>query len=376
MPLSHIRKSGTLPVFKIKAEIEKYQIKVLSSNYALYGDMSDRVMQVISQFSPELEVYSIDEAFLDLTGFSDLNLTEYSKELRARVLQWVGIPVSVGIGASKTLAKLANKVAKKSELGVFDLCACKDPDLVLAKTEVGDVWGIGRKWGVWLSERGITNALLFRDADQGVIKKKLGIVGVRLQLELQGISCMPFVECPPPKQNTCVSRSFGQPVTSKAELKEAVAFYISRAGEKLRRQKQVTSSISVFARSSPFKGDLYSVSRSVEMPTATNDTAEMLQYALPLVDLIYVPGVEFKKAGVMMLDLRSENAIQASLFDQRDRGKSKQLMQAIDLINLRYGQGSVSFAAAGVGQGWRMQCGNRTARSTSEWSELRLVGVG
>jgi DNA polymerase V len=358
-----------VPLFKIKPEVEKYNIKVLSSNYALYGDMSHRVMQVLAQFSPDLEVYSIDEAFLGFDGFEHIDLMEYGLQIKARVLQWTGIPVSVGIGCTKVLAKLANRVAKKSQTGVYT-----EPENALATTAVDDIWGIGRKWGKWLIDRGITNALQFRDADPELIRKKLGIVGVRLQLELQGKSCLPLELCPQPKQNTCVSRSFGKPVTTKQELKEAVAFHTSKAAEKLRAQKQIATALSVFARSSPFKDDLHSVSLSVELSVATNDTNELLEYALPLVDRIYTPGVEFKKAGIIMLGLQPEDSVQTSLFDTKDRTKSKQLMDVMDRMNQRFGQGTLSLAASGVRQPWRMQCGNRTARCTSEWSEVKMVG--
>jgi DNA polymerase V len=197
---------------------------------------------------------------------------------------------------------------------------------------------------------------------------------VRLQLELKGKSCLPLELCPQPKQNTCVSRSFGRPVTTKEELREAVAFYIAKDAEKLRKQKQVAIALSVFARSSPFKDDLHSASLSIELSVASNDTTELLQYALPLVDRIYAQGVEFKKAGVIMLGLQPEDSVQASLFDTKDRTKSKQLMEVIDQINHRFGQGSLNLAAVGINKPWRMQCGNRSARCTSEWSEMKLVG--
>jgi DNA polymerase V len=172
----------------------------------------------------------------------------------------------------------------------------------------------------------------------------------------------------------CVSRSFGQPITTKQELREAVAFYVAKAAEKLRQQKQVAIALSVFARSSPFKDNLHSASLSVELPVASNDTAELLQYALPLVDKIYAQGIEFKKAGVIMLGLQPEESVQTSLFDTKDRTKSKQLREAIDKMNHRFGQGSLTLAGAGINKTWRMQCGNRSSRCTSEWSEMKLVG--
>ena len=208
-----------VPVFKIKDEIIKYNIQVYSSNYALYGDLSGRVMSTLSHFAPDVEIYSIDEAFLDLSGFSQRDLTEYCAEIRRIVLKWVGIPVSIGIGSTKTLAKLANRVAKKSKTGVFDLSSCNNPEQVLAKTDVGDIWGIGSKYGKWCREHGIMSAWDFRNTNTEIIRKKMGVVGLRMLMELQGTSCLPLELVSNPKKETCVSRSFSHPVTTVTELK-------------------------------------------------------------------------------------------------------------------------------------------------------------
>ena len=225
-----------VPAFQIRHLIRKHDVQVFSSNYALYGDLSQRVMETLQQFSPEVEVYSIDEAFLNLSGFTNINLTDYGRRIRATVKQWTGIPVSVGIAETKTLAKIANHVAKRTEGtdGVFDFTAWPDRDSVLARVLVEEVWGIGPNYARLLTQHGITTALGLRDADDHWIQKQMGVVGLRTVHELRGISCLPLEQCPPPKQGITCSRSFGRPVTTLAEMREAVAAYTARAAEKLR----------------------------------------------------------------------------------------------------------------------------------------------
>jgi DNA polymerase V len=378
-----------VPVFKIKDAIEKYNIQVYSSNYALYGDLSGRVMSTLSYFAPDVEIYSIDEAFLDLSGFTQRNLTEYCEEIRRTVLKWVGIPVSIGIGSTKTLAKLANRVAKKSKSGVFDLSSCSNPEEVLAKIDVGDIWGIGSKHGKWCRSQGIITALDFRNADTEVIRKKMGVVGLRMLMELQGQSCLLLELVANPKKETCVSRSFPHPVTTIIELKEAVAHFVHRAAEKLRIQKQSAQVITVFARTSPFKEDFYTDSATAEFIIPTNNTVEILQIASRLTELIYRKGQEFKKAGVIMTGLLPEGQIQGNLFEspcasmdiEGDRQRSAELMKVIDNINSQFGRHTLKFASAGVKQPWLTKCSKRrnaflirkSPRYTTCWNELLIV---
>jgi len=370
-----------VPLFKIKEEIKKYNILVYSSNYALYGDLSGRVMSTLSHFAPDVEIYSIDEAFLDLSKFS--NLTEYAKEIRGTVLQWVGIPVSIGIGSTKTLAKLANRVAKKSPSGVFDLCSCDNPEKILAKTEVGDIWGIGSKYGKWCREHGINNALQFRDMNDEIIRKKMGVIGVRMLMELRGISCLPMELVVNPKKETCVSRSFAQPITDLIELKEAIATYTHRAAEKLRKQKQSANVITVFARTSPFNDDFYSNSATLEMPVATNNTVELLRASSKLIECIYRQGESFKKGGVILTGLVDEYVSQTNLFDrisEEERERSLNLMTVMDNLNSRFGRDALKFASAGVKQIWKTKSEMRrnasrreSPRYTTCWEELLWV---
>jgi DNA polymerase V len=374
-----------VPVFKIQAEIEKYNIQVYSSNYALYGDLSGRVMSTLSYFAPDVEIYSIDEAFLDLSGFSQRNLTEYCEEIRRTVLMWVGIPVSIGIGSTKTLAKLANRVAKKSKSGVFDLSSCDNPEQVLAKTDVGDIWGIGSRYGNWCRSQGIITALDFRNTNTEVIRKKMGVMGLRMLMELQGQSCLPLELVANPKKETCVSRSFPHPVTTVEELKEAIAHFVHRAAEKLRRQKQSAQVITVFARTSPFQEDFYADSATNEFAIPTNDTVEILRVASRLTELIYREDHEFKKAGIIMTGLLPEGQVQGNLFDDGhnadNRQRSAELMKVIDKLNTKFGRHTLKFAAAGVKQAWLTESEKRrnafpigkSPRYTTSWNELLTV---
>jgi len=291
-----------VPLFKIKEEVRKHNILTYSSNYVLYGDLSNRVMKILANFAPELEVYSIDEAFMGVGGFRGINLTAYGWEIRRTVRRWTGIPVSIGFASSKTLAKIGNRVAKKSESGVFDLSTCPDPDSILQKVDIADVWGIGRRLSVWMREHNIHNALQLRDADTVIVRKKMGIVGERMIRELKGESCLPLELCPAPKKETCVSRSFGRVVTELIELKQAVASYTTKASAKLRKQKQVASAITVFVRTSRYTANPSSEALTVPLPVSTNDTTELIHYAMQVTEKMFIPGVPYKKAGVICWD--------------------------------------------------------------------------
>jgi DNA polymerase V len=268
-----------VPLFQIQSLIRQHGIQVYSSNYSLYGDMSGRVMEVLKQFTPDLEIYSIDEAFLDFSGFAQRDLCHYAQQIRQTVRQWTGIPVSIGIGKTKTLAKLANAVAKKLAAGVFTLTAL-NTDQILAQTQVRDIWGIGRNYARSLHEQGIVTALQLRDAPPEWIRQEYGVVMLRLVRELQGTSCLPLEQCPQPKQSITVSRSFGQPVTSLAHLQEAIATYTSRAAEKLRREQLLASAITIFVMGNRFQPHAYSNATTLTLPVATSSTPELLHVAL------------------------------------------------------------------------------------------------
>ncbi|MGC9326028.1 MAG: Y-family DNA polymerase, partial [Candidatus Hinthialibacter sp.] len=279
------------PFFKIEPFLRRAGVRYFSSNYSLYGDMSQRVMNVLAQFSPELEVYSIDEAFLNLTGVLRRSewetdaLSGYGRRIQATVRQWTGIPVSVGIAETKTLAKIANRLAKRSKTlqGVFDLRKEPDRDAILEAVDVGDVWGIGSRYAHRLRQRGIANARQLRDADETWIQKEMamGVVGMRLVLELRGVPCLPLDLSPGPKKGIACSRSFGNPVTLLSELRAATAAYVSRAAEKLRGQNSLCKTMSVYVMTNPFKNEpQYYNSALIRFPTPTADTPEMIRYAL------------------------------------------------------------------------------------------------
>jgi DNA polymerase V len=360
------------PIFKIRQLIQQQNIQVFSSNYPLYGDMSQRVMVCLGEFTPEIEIYSIDEAFLDLSGFSWKNLAEYGQQIRSCVRRWTGITVSIGIGPTKTLAKIANRVAKKSGCGVCDL-AQTDADKILASTDVADVWGIGRRYAKSLRTHGIETALQLREADPTWAKKCYSVVMQRTILELRGYSCIPVELAPPSRQSITVSRSFSRPVTELQELKEAIATHLSRAAEKLRLYRLTANVLQVFALTSRFRDNYYSNGVTISLPIATQDTAELLFYALHGTETIFRPGLLFKKAGVLLLELQPETVVQGHLFEQRDTERSKLLMKTLDNLNRQFGARTVQYASAGLKKGWSTKQEKRSPRWTTRWNELLVV---
>lgn len=366
------------PFFEIQDLVRRHQVQVYSSNYALYGDLSRRVMRTLAQFSPEIEIYSIDEAFLGLALNRRVDLTEYGRQIKQTVEKWTGIPVSVGIAATKTLAKAANHLAKKSAKaqGVLDLSGSRYLELALASVAVGEVWGIGRRYEKFLLGQGIVNALQLRDADRELIKKKMGIVGFRLQNELKGISCYHLEQSSPPNKTIGVSRTFRNEISSQAEILQAVSAYVSRAAEKLRRQGSVAGVLTVYLLTNRFKDDYYYNSKTISLPVKTSDTMELIAYAGQGLRAIYRSGQGYKKAGVVLHDLGAEGAVQANFFDQVDRERSQRLMRALDQVNRVMGSGALAFGAVGTGAGqaWKTAFNLRSKSYTTKWDQLLEVG--
>ncbi len=360
------------PLFKIKQLIEQNHVQVFSSNYTLYGDMSQRVMTALAQSVPKIEIYSIDEAFLDFSGFQRLDLAKYGQQIRDRVRQWTKITVSIGIGLTKTLAKVANRIAKKSASGVCNLAQLNTDD-ILDSMAIEDIWGIGRRYAKSLRSHGIQTALQLRDADPTWAKQTYSVVMQRTILELRGHSCIPLELAPPSRQSIMVSRSFSRPVTELRELKEAIATHLSRAAEKLRLYRLTANVLQIFAHTSRFRDNYFTNGVTVSLPVATQDTAELLFYAMGAADAIYRPGHAFAKAGVLLLELQPETLVQGHLFEQRDSEKSKLLMQTLDHINRRFGARTVQYAAAGLEKDWGMKQGKRSQRWTTCWEELLVV---
>lgn len=357
-----------VPLFKIKGLIEQHGIEVFSSNYALYGDMSARVMQTLAEFTPELEVYSIDEAFLCLDNFQQLDLYDYGLKIRSTVRQWTGIPLSIGIAPTKVLTKIAGDLAKKDEQGVFLLP--EEYLEILAATPIADVWGIGRSHSKSLPSYGIETALDLRNANLNWVKQRYGVVMQRLVLELRGQRCLELETSPPPKKMITVSRSFGRKITELSELKEAVATYTSRACEKLRRHELTTDAIQVFIRTSHYAESYYGNSVTLSLPSSSDSTAEVQHFALRGCERIYHPGERYAKAGVILLGLRPKSERQLSLWEVQPAQRSDALMETIDSINEQFGKGAIRFAAAGLKQGWGMKQERRSPRYTTRWDEL------
>lgn len=315
-----------VPWFKIQKEAKQHGIVAFSSNYALYADMSNRVVEVLGQFTPNLEVYSIDESFLDLTGFNR-DLVEYGQEIRQRIQRWLGLAVCVGIASTKTLAKLANHCAKKGLAGTDGVCdfssmnECQLSQL-FAGIDVGEVWGVGRKIHARLADLGITTVQQLRDADPDMIRAKFSVVLERTVRELRGVSCLELEEVAPDKQQIMCSRSFGEYVYDRDQLEEVVASYVSRAAEKLRNQDSLAGALMVFIRTNPFnlREPQYHRSLTIPLPEATADTRILINWALRGLRRIYRPGFAYQKAGVMLSELRPRTMAQASLFSDPEDG--------------------------------------------------------
>lgn len=363
-----------VPFFQIRAIALKEGIAVFSSNYALYGDMSGRVMQTLREFTADLEVYSIDEAFADLSGYAYLDLTEYGSLLREKVRQWTGIPVSIGIAPTKTLAKLANKIAKKQQ-GVLLLEHEADIQAALCATPVEEIWGIGRKWARFLESHGIQTAAALARAPDDWIRQHLTVVGLRTVHELRGLPCIPFEEAPSPKKSLTVSRSFGEPVTTLPGLKAAITAYMTRAAEKLRKEKQAARCLSVFLCTNRFNQNApqYTNQTTVSLPCPTDYTPELIGYAVRAIEKLYRDGYHYKKCGVMLLDLCPKGQGQEDLFMASGNPKQLPLMQALDRVNARWGSGTLFYAGAGVKRPWAMKRQSKSPSYTTNWQELPTI---
>ena len=359
-----------------RARVNTQGVIVRSSNYTLYGDMSARVMRVLSDFTPELEIYSIDEAFLGLSGFEG-RLEAHGRVLRHIVLQWTGIPVSVGIAMTKTLAKVANFKAKKDPAcgGVCILLDDAAIDAQLACMAVDDLWGVGRRIAARLQLLGITTALALKQADPKHIRECFSVVLERTVTELRGVPCIELEEAPPDRKSIMASRSFGKTVETRQEMEEAVATYTARAAEKLRRQHLACARLVVFVMTNRFRPQdaQYASEQAVQLPVATANTARLLAAARTGLASIWRRGYRYKKAGVMLLELSPSHAVQGGLFDRPDDSRAKARMQAMDALNHRFGRDTVTFAASGTQRAWKLRSDFVSARFTTNFDELLRV---
>jgi len=371
-----------VPWFKLRDEAKRYGIVAFSSNYALYADLSNRVVEVLSMFSPNIEVYSIDESFLDLSGFERVGYQAYGAEIRQRVADWLGLAVCVGMGPSKTLAKLANHADKKSLAGAEGVCDFTEMtpaalDALFARIEVGEVWGVGRKIEARLESMGIRTVLQLRDADAELMRSTFSVVVERTVRELRGVSCLDLQEVVPEKQQIMSSRSFGQLVYDLTELEEAVASYVAKAAEKLRNQDSLAGAVQGYIRTNTFKPEnpQYQRAVTVPLPEASSDTRVLTRWALRVLRRIYRPGYGYHKAGITLMNIVPATNQQFSLFASGGAvdARSQKLMGVVDGINGKYGRGTMRLAAEGVEKAWQMRRGNLSPRYTTEWGGLAVV---
>jgi DNA polymerase V len=362
------------PLYQFTDIVKKHDIQVLSGNFHLYTDMSNRVMEVLADMAPATQQYSIDECFLDITGMTD-DLEDYGQVIRAKVKQWTGIPVGIGIAETKTLSKVANRIAKVSKKadGVTNLVGSQWREKALEMTEVGEVWGVGKQFAKKLNRNGVKTALDLTKQPDGWIRKEMGVGGLKTVRELRGEDCIGFESIPKPKQTTLVSRSFGQTVTELNELINAVTVFATTAAADVRRVGLVSSAVSVFLETNRFSNEpQYAPSRSVELSPATNNTKHIVRAAIQGVKEAYREGFKFKRAGVMLLDLVDADSAPQSLFDHHDP-KDDKLIEAFDQIIRQQGPGTINFGTAGQPSAWHSASAFRSPRYTTDWADIPEV---
>jgi DNA polymerase V len=365
------------PLFQVKHIVEQHDVLVYSSNYALYTDISNRVMTALREFTDAVEAYSIDEAFLDLQGcwyagtYRDLGVS-----IRAKLLKWTGVPVTIGIARTKTLAKVANYIAKTSEkaAGVLDLTDSPFVDVALRRTPVGEVWGIGPAYAAFLRSRGIENALQLRDMDVRTARKEMTVTGARLVMELRGVSCLPLETAPPATKSLTNSRSFPVPVSKYEELEEAVSVFVTRCAEKMRRARLAASVVTVFIQTGKFSdGPQYENSATLEMIYPSDSTPDLLKHALEALQRIYRRGYEYRRAGVTLSGLLPADQLTQRLFDEETLERFRRVMPVVDMLNRKYGRDTVRLAAANPKGVWRTKAGQRSPRYTTRLEDVPLL---
>ncbi len=360
-----------VPFFQVRDIAQKHGVIIRSSNYALYGDMSERVMSVLAAAVPCCEVYSIDECFLDLDAVPDL--AAWCDELRQRVRRWTGIPVSIGVGPTKTLSKIANKQAKVGN-GVCILTP-ETMEGVLRSTPVGDVWGIGRRWEQMLTGRGIESALDLRDSDDRWIRQRMGVVGLRTVHELRGMSCHDLESISPDKQTTCYARTFASAVRDKQQVSDAIRAYAERAAEKIRHAGQECRTIQVFIRTDYHDDTVspFSMSAQETLLSPTADSRAIAGGSRRIFERIWKDGIPYRKAGVLLLDLSSKGSSMPSLFDDQLEN-SDHLMKALDRVNGRFGRGAIGLGISRGGK-WKMRQKRLSPRYTTRWNEIPMANA-
>ena len=363
------------PYFKVKELVRKNNVQIFSSNYSLYGDLSRRVMKVLKGFSDKIEIYSIDEAFIDLSHIKNENIEDYGKRIRERVLKWTGIPTSVGISCTKTLSKVANHVAKKNKTGVIFL---KDNiDDVLKNFDISDIWGVGRQLSKLYIKNGINNAHKLKNISNSWVKKSTNVLGAKTVMELRGIPCINLETEETKRKSCCVSRSFGRKVESLNKLKESITTHCLNAAEKIRNDNQTTRSITVFIRTSPFDKNrkYYSNSLTIDLPVATNNSLELVKVAIEGLKKIYKYGYFYQKAGVILSKLSEAGEKNLNLLTPILENKSQTLMKAIDVTNAKYGRNVISVAQAGINNSWKMRREHSSKIDTASFDSLPKISI-
>ena len=363
------------PYFKVKELVRKNNVQIFSSNYSLYGDLSRRVMKVLKGFSDKIEIYSIDEAFIDLSHIKNENIEDYGKRIRERVLKWTGIPTSVGISCTKTLSKVANHVAKKNKTGVIFL---KDNiDDVLKNFDISDIWGVGRQLSKLYIKNGINNAYKLKNISNSWVKKSTNVLGAKTVMELRGIPCINLETEETKRKSCCVSRSFGRKVESLNKLKESITTHCLNAAEKIRNDNQTTRSITVFIRTSPFDKNrkYYSNSLTIDLPVATNNSLELVKVAIEGLKKIYKYGYFYQKAGVILSKLSEAGEKNLNLLTPILENKSQTLMKAIDVTNAKYGRNVISVAQAGINNSWKMRREHSSKIDTASFDSLPKISI-
>ena len=370
------------PYFKARPIIVKNNVAVFSSNYNLYGDMCQRVMETLRTLAPNVEVYSVDEAFLDVPENAVQHCTAFGLQVKHRVEQWTGIGVSIGIAATKVLCKAANRLAKRNKQasgGVMVLQSEASIEAALRDTPVDDIWGVGRRYAVKLKDGGIFNAWQLRNMPEEWARKNMGgVVGVRLIRELNGIPCLALQDPLEYKKMIACTRMFGAPVYTVTELTEAIATYTSRAAEKLRRQWCNATFMDVFVVSNDHPENHYqynpeTIHAYCNLPVATSDTHALISHAVRLIRQLYRNGSRYLKAGIVLSGLIPDNVVQSNIFRSTENAKSKKLMEAVDNINSSISQDTVKYAVTGLDRKWKMRQDLKSPRYTSQWKELKEV---
>lgn len=366
------------PAFEYETTFKKHNIQVFSANFALYGDMSQRVMSVLNEYSPEIEIYSIDEAFLKLTGFEHFDLQNYSLEMRHKVTKWTGIPISIGIAPTKSLSKLANRIAKKypeKTKGVYIIDDEEKRVKALKWAKVEDIWGIGRKHAQKLNAIGVSTALQFTELDDNWVRSNLAVVGLRLKHDLMGIPTISMEEIQP-KKNIATTRSFEKNYTELEQLKERISTFAVSCAEKLRQQNSCCNSLMVFIHTNGHRKDLkqYSKNIVVKLPFPTNSNSELSNFAIQALTQIFKEGYNYKKAGVIVQDFSSPDTPQLNMFENRDE-RLIPIMKAVDKINSKYGQQKIRLGSQDSKRVWKMKQEKLSPRYTTRLSDIITINV-